>query len=91
MLFYDISNVACVEAPHALRKNRRLFFGGGGGGAALHRLRSLAFLTVDATIGNQAFTYDRCSIFPVLNNNTANDMLLNSPRKNDVEAQLEFT
>ena len=30
-------------------------------------------------------------IFPVLNNNTANDMLLNSPRKNDVEAQLEFT
>ena len=49
------------------------------------------FLTVDATIGNQAFSHDRCNIFPGLSQNKTNDTFFNSLRKNDVEAQVEFT
>ena len=53
--------------------------------------RSLLFLTVDATIGNQAFTNDGCNIFPGLSYNKANNTFLNSFRKNEVEVQVEFT
>ena len=53
--------------------------------------RSLLFLTVDATIGNQAFTHDGCNIFPGLSYNKANNTFLNSFRTNEVEAQVEFT
>ena len=35
--------------------------------------RSLPFLTVDATIGNQAFGHDRCNIFPRLRYSTASN------------------
>ena len=52
--------------------------------------RSLPFLTVNATIGNQAFSHDGCNIFPGLSYNKANDTFLNSVRTNDVEAQVEF-
>ena len=53
--------------------------------------RSLLFSTVDATIGNQAFTHDGCNIFPGLSYNKANNTFLNSFRKNEVDAQVEFT
>ena len=53
------------------RQSRRLF---------PFRKRSLPFLTVDATIGNQAFSYDRC-----------NNTFLNSLRTNHVEARVELT
>ena len=46
---------------------------------------------VDATIGNQAFSYDECNIFPGLSYNKANNTFLNSLRKNEVEARVEFT
>ena len=47
---------------------------------------------VDATIGKQAkFSHDGCNIFPGLSYNKANNTFLNSVRKNDVEAQLEFS
>lgn len=52
--------------------------------------RSSPFLTVDVTIVYQAFIHDRCSIFPGLNYNEANDTFLNSPRKNKVEVQVEL-
>ena len=42
------------------------------------RKRSLPFLTVDATIGNQAFSHDGCNIFPRLSYNKANNTFLNS-------------
>ena len=48
-----------------LRRRRGLF---------LFRERSLLFLTVDATIGNQAFIGDRCNIFPGLIYNKENNM-----------------
>ena len=35
-------------------------------------VNSLQFLTVDATIGNQAFNHDRCNIFPELSYNKEN-------------------
>ena len=54
------------------------------------RKRSLPFLTVDTTIGNQAFSHDGCYIFPGLSYNKANDAFLKSLRKNSVEAQVEF-
>ena len=56
----------------------------------LHK-RSLPFLTVDATIGKQGFSHDGCNIFPGLSYNKANNTFLNSFRKNEVEAQVEFT
>ena len=49
--------------------------------------RSLSFLTVDPTIGNQ----DRCNILTGLIYSKANNTSFNSRRKNDVEAQVEFT
>ena len=56
------------------------------------RKRSLPFLTVDqAIIGNQAFSRDRCSIFPGLSYRKGNNTFFNSLGKNDVEAQVEFT
>ena len=44
---------------------------------------------VDATFGNQAFSHDRCNIFPGLSYSKANNTFLNSLRKNKVEAQVE--
>ena len=55
------------------------------------RKRSFPFLTVDATIGNQAFSYDRCIIVPGLSYNKASNTFFNSLRKDDVEANVEFT
>ena len=46
---------------------------------------------VDATIGNQAFSHDECNMFPGLSYNKAYDTFLNSLRKDEVEAQVEFT
>ena len=63
-----------------LRDRRSLF--------SFHK-RSLLFLTVDATIGNQAFTHDGY-IFPGLSYSKANNTFLNSFRTNEVEAQVEF-
>ena len=51
----------------------------------------LPLLTIDATIGNQAFSHDRCNIFPGLSCSKANNTSLNSVRKNTVEAQVEYT
>ena len=48
-------------------------------------------LTVDATIGNQAFSQDGCNIFPGLRYNNAITSFFNSLRKNEVEAQAEIT
>ena len=61
------------------------------GGLFPFRKRSLPFLTVNATTGKQAFSYDGCNIFPGLCHNKANKTFLNSVRKNDVEAQVEFS
>ena len=55
------------------------------------RKRSLPFFTVDVTFGNQAFSHDGCNVFPGLSYNKANDTFLNRLRKNEVEAQVEFT
>ena len=41
----------------------------------------------DATIVHQAFSHDRCIIFPY---KKANDTFLNSLRRNGVEAQVEL-
>ena len=47
---------------------------------------------VDATIGKQAkFSHYGCNIFPGLSYNKENNTFLNSLRKNEVEAQVEFT
>ena len=51
---------------------------------------AVAMLTVDATIGKQAFIHDRCNIFPGLSYTKANNVF-GSLRKNGVEAQVEFT
>ena len=40
---------------------------------------------------HQAFTRDRCNIFPRLSYNKTNNTFLNSLKKNDVEAHVEFT
>ena len=55
------------------------------------RKSSLPFLTVDATIGKQAFSHYGCNIFPGLSYNMENNTFLNSLRKNEDEAQVEFT
>ena len=54
------------------------------------RKRSLPFLTVDATISNQAVSHDKCNTFPGLSFNEQNNTFLNSLQKNDVEAEVEF-
>ena len=46
----------------------------------------VAMLTVDATIGTQAFIHDRCNIFPGLSYTKANNVF-GSLRKNDIEAK----
>ena len=51
----------------------------------------MPFLTVDATTGDQAFSRNRCHIFPGLSYNKESDTFLNSLRKKDVEAQVTFT
>ena len=51
----------------------------------------MPFLTIDATIGNEAFSHDGCNIFAGLSYNLGNNTFLNSVRKNDAEAQVEFT
>ena len=51
----------------------------------------MPFLAFDATTGDQAFSHDRCYIFPALIYLKANNTFLNSLRKNDVEAQVDFT
>ena len=45
----------------------------------------------DAIIGNQAFRHEGCNIIPGLSYNKANNTFLNSLRKNEVEARVEFT
>ena len=55
------------------------------------RKRSLPFLRVDATTGDQAFSHDGCNIFPGLSYNNANNTFLNSLRRNKGQAQVEFT
>ena len=55
------------------------------------RKRSLPFLTVDTTVGNQRFRHDRCNIFPGLSYNKAHITFRNSRRKNDVGNEVEFT
>ena len=45
---------------------------------------------MDAAIGNQALSHDRCNIFPGLSYNKANNTFLNSLRRKDVEAKVEF-
>ena len=47
----------------------------------------MPFLTVDATLGNQAFSHDGCNVFPGLSYNETDNTFLNSLRKNEVEAQ----
>ena len=56
------------------------------------RKRPLLFLTDDTTIGNQAVSHKTRNIFPGLSYHkaTANNTFLNSLKKNDVEAQVEF-
>ena len=55
------------------------------------RKRSLPFLTVNATIGNQAFSHDSSNIFLGLSYNKTNNTFLNTLRKNDIEVKVEFT
>ena len=55
------------------------------------RKQSLPFLTVDTTNAYQDFSHDRCNILTGLSYNKANNTFLSSLRKNDVEAQVEFT
>ena len=55
------------------------------------RKRSLPFLTVNAIICNEAFSHDRCNIHPGSRYNKANNTFLNSLRKNDVEAEVDFS
>ena len=49
----------------------------------------VAMLTVDATIGTQAFIHHRCNIFPGLSYTRANNVF-GSLRKNDIEAKLNL-
>ena len=63
-------------------KQRRLF---------PFRKRSLPFLMIKATIGNQAFSHDGCNIHFRLSYKKANNTFVNSLEKNDLEAQVEIT
>ena len=45
----------------------------------------------NTTIGHQAFSHDGCNIFAGFSYNKANNTFFNSLRKNEVEAQVEFT
>ena len=56
------------------------------------RKRSWRFVRVVATIGNQGVSHNRCNIFLGFTSyNKASNTFLNSLRKNDVEAYVEFT
>ena len=56
---------------------------------ARYRKTVVAILDCRATIGNrEAFSHDRCNIFPGLSYNKANNTFLNSLGKSDIEAQL---
>ena len=46
---------------------------------------------VDATISNQGFRHERCNMIPGLRYKKAKNTFSNSVRKNDVEAQVEFS
>ena len=50
--------------------------------------RPLLFLTDDTATGNQAFSHKRRNIFPGLSYHKASNTVLNSLKKNDVEAQV---
>ena len=52
------------------------------------RKRPLLFLTDDTATGNQAFSHKRRNIFPGLSYHKASNTVLNSVKKNDVEAQV---
>ena len=57
------------------------------------RNQSFSFLTVDASISKQAFSHDRCNIFPGFTYKKANNTFLNSVRKrrwSQVEFSLKF-
>ena len=54
------------------------------------RNQSFPFLTVDASISNQALSYDRCNIFPALSYKKAHNTFLNSVRKRRC-SQVEFS
>ena len=77
---YYRNKLWCLVDPRTHYRRRLLPF----------RKRSLSFLTVDATIGNQAFSRDGRNIFARLSYNKANNTFLNSLRKKEVEAQVEF-
>lgn len=52
------------------------------------RKRPLLFLTDDTATGNQAFSHRRRNMFPGLSYHKAKNTVLNSLKKNDVEAQV---
>ena len=54
------------------------------------RKRSLPFLTVDATIGYQAFSHDRCNIFPGLSYNKANNTFLIALKRTTLKPKLNL-
>ena len=57
------------------------------------RNQSLPFLTVNASISNQAFSHDRCNIFPGFSYKKANNTFLNrvtERRWSQVELSLKF-
>ena len=51
----------------------------------------LPFLTVDAIFGNQAFIHGRCNIWSGFSYNKVTNTFLNSLRKNEIYAQVQFT
>ena len=73
----------CLSSPRCIKGYRRRL--------VRLRKRSLPFSTIDATIDYQTFSRDRCNIFPGLSYNKANNTLLNSVKRNDVEAQVELS
>ena len=73
----------CLSLPRCINGYRRRLF--------RLRKRSLPFVTIDATIDYQTFSHDRCNIFPWVSYNKTNNTLLNSVKRNDVEAQVELS
>ena len=51
----------------------------------------MPFLTVDATISNQALNHDKCNIFPGLSYKKAKNTFSDSVRTTDFGAQVEFS
>ena len=77
------SSLTCFLGPRCINGYRRRL--------VCLRKRSLPFLTIDATIDYQTCSLDRCNIFPGLSYNKTNNTLLNSVKRNDVEAQVELS